>query len=48
MIDEITRKREELTKIIAEMYGVKTSTAFGIVLMIDKAVAIVKNENIDK
>lgn len=47
-IDEITQQRETLTKIIAEMYEVKTSTAYGIVLMIDKVVAIAKNENTDK
>ncbi len=48
MIDEITQNRETLTKIIREMYDVKTSTAYGIVLLIDKVIAIAKNENTDK
>lgn len=48
MIDEITQKRDALCKIIKEMYGVKTSTAFGIILLIDRVIAITKNENTDK
>jgi hypothetical protein len=48
MIDEITQKRDALCKIITEMYGVKTHTAFGIILLIDRVVAIAKNENTDK